>query len=155
MLNKETFEKVVKEKLAGTGTFLVEVQFGAGNRVQVFVDKPEGITIDECVELSRFITSVLSKDVEDYDLEVSSPGLDMGFRVEEQYRKYLGKGVQVLFNDGTKLSGILRDFDRRGIDLEYRKTLKEEGKKKKKVITETGYFEFDRIKTTKAMVSFK
>ena len=110
MMNKETFEKVVREKLEGTDMFLVEVQFIPGNRVQVYIDKHEGITIDECVEMSRYITSVLDRDVEDYDLEVSSPGLDMGFRVVEQYRKYKDKDVKVLLNDGTKMYWYTQGF---------------------------------------------
>ncbi len=108
MLKKETFEKVVREKLEGTPRFLVDIVVRPGNRVQVFIDKPEGITLDECVEMSRHITGVVNRDDEDYDLEVSSPGLDMGFVVEQQYRKYTGKEVKVVLQDGTRYSGVLK-----------------------------------------------
>ena len=155
MLNRETFESIVRQRLEETDIFLVEVQFKPGNKVQVYIDKPDGITIDECVSLSRHVTSVLDKDAEDYDLEVSSPGLDMGFRVEEQYTKYLGKEVKVVMLDGSEYKGILKDYDAGGIDLEYEKTVKEEGKKKKRVIKDTIHLDFEQIKTTKAVVSFK
>ncbi len=135
--------------------FLVEIQFNPGNRVQVYIDKQEGITIDECVALSRHITSVLDKDEEDYELEVSSPGLDMGFRVPEQYRKYLGRPVKTILHDGTKYTGTLKSFDEGGIDIEFEKTIKEEGKKRKQVITERVRLPFDQVKSTMPVVSFK
>ncbi len=155
MLKKETFEQVVREQLEGTDTFLVEVSVKPGNKVRVYVDKPEGVTIDECVALSRHITSAIDKDEEDYDLEVSSPGLDMGFRVKEQYSKYVGRQVNVVLNDGTRYRGILKDFDESGIDLQYERKIKEDGKKKKKTVTGTVHLDFEQIKTTKAVVSFK
>ncbi len=155
MLNRETFGEVVSERLEGSEIFLVDIQFRPGNRVQVYIDKPDGITIEECVDLSRHIISVIDREVEDYELEVSSPGLDMGFRVEEQYRKYLGKEVKVVLLDGTKFTGVLKNFDKTGIDLEYKKAIREEGKKKKKVIIETVHLLFDQIKMTTAVVSFK
>ncbi len=155
MITKEKIEALVNEKLKGSNTFLVDIQLASGNVIHVYMDKPEGISIDECVEMSRFINSELDRDTEDYELEVSSPGLSFPFKVKEQYMKYLGKPVQVVLQNGQKFTGSLMSHNSEGITIEYEQFVKEPDMKKKKQITENKFLKFEEIKTTKAVVSFK
>jgi ribosome maturation factor RimP len=91
MITREQIVDVILEKITGTEIFLVDVIMNPGNNIHVHLDTFKGINIDECVEVSRFITSKFDKDLEDYNLEVSSPGLDCSFIVKEQYEKNFKK----------------------------------------------------------------
>jgi ribosome maturation factor RimP len=155
MIEKSRLENIILNKLADGEAFLVELQVTPGNVIHVFIDKPEGISIDECVEMSRHINSMLDREEEDYELEVSSPGLEMPFRAKQQYEKYLNRPVQIVMNDGTKYTGNLISYDDSGIEIEYEKSIKEPGKKKKSLVTDRKQLMFNDIKTTKAVVSFK
>jgi len=92
----------------GTELFLVAVRVSSAGKITVLTDKKGGITIDECVSISRFIEKNLNRDEEDYELMVSSPGLDMPFMVKEQYFKCEGKNVEIISTEGSKISGLLK-----------------------------------------------
>ena len=112
----------------------------SGNVIRVHVDRPEGISIDQCVEISRFLNESLDRDVEDYALEVSSPGLSSPFRVKQQYEKNRGRSIDVLFKEGSRLQGNLESVSDEGIVLKV--------KDKEMEVT------FEEIKTAKAIISF-
>ena len=84
MITEEKIRKLVEGHIRESGIFLVEVMVKPGNVIRVHVDTPEGISIKRCVEISRFINGQLDRDVEDYSLEVSSPGVGAPFRVKQQ-----------------------------------------------------------------------
>ena len=75
MLDKELLRSTVEEAIAGTDIFLVNITVSADNIVDVTIDSPEGIDIDHCTALSRRITEVFDRDVEDYELTVGSAGI--------------------------------------------------------------------------------
>ncbi|TFH26547.1 MAG: ribosome assembly cofactor RimP [Bacteroidia bacterium] len=103
--------------MGGTEIFLVEVLVKPGNVITVHVDMPEGISIDECVKISRYLNESLDRDVEDYSLEVSSPGLSGAFKVKQQYEKNLGGDIEVLYADGIKVKGKLQKVSDEGVVL--------------------------------------
>jgi ribosome maturation factor RimP len=138
MITTETIEKLVTACTEGTDIFLVDVVVKPGNSVTVHVDKAEGISIDECVKISRFINGSLDRDVEDFSLEVSSPGLGRAFRVKQQYEKNIGHDIEVLYTDGRKVKGKLHSVSDQGITLVLNEGEKEIG--------------FEEIKTAKAIV---
>ena len=109
MIKIETITEELAEILTGTGIFLVDVKVDKSNRITVHVDRQEGITIDDCVVVSRALEGRLNRDEEDFALEVSSPGLDAAFRVPDQYRKNIGKMLDVKCRDGNSYTGILKD----------------------------------------------
>ena len=85
MIEKQNIKELVEEFIKGTGLFLVAVKVSSANRITVLADKNEGITIDECAAIHRHIENNLDREKEDFELQVSSPGLDMPFLVIEQY----------------------------------------------------------------------
>jgi ribosome maturation factor RimP len=150
MVDRVNIEKSVREYIRGTGLFLVAVKVSSSNRITVLADKKEGITIDECALLHRHIEKDLDRDAEDYELQVSSPGLDMPFGVIEQYYKNEGRNVAVVDNEGLIHTGILKNVTKGGFDLETE--VKVKGKAKEiKVVS----FNFDQIKTTKIVLTIK
>ena len=118
MIEKQYIQGIVKEFMSGTNLFLVAVKVSSANRITVLADKNEGITIDECAAIHRHIESSLDRDKEDFELQVSSPGLDLPFGVIEQYYKNEGKKVEVVDNEGTKYAGILKNVTGGGFELE-------------------------------------
>ena len=150
MIEKQKIEGLVKEYMKGTGLFLVAVKVSNANRISVLADKKEGITIDECAGIHRQIENGLDRDVEDFELQVSSPGLDLPFVVMEQYYKNEGKKVEVVDTEGTKYSGILKNVTAGGFELET--ALKTKGKA---IELKDISFNFEQVKTTRVILTIK
>ena len=148
MINEKLISKIIQLAFDGTDKFLVEVKVRTGNRILVFVDSDTILTIDACASLSKFIESHLDRETEDFELSVSSPGIDLPYRTYRQYMKNIGRAVSVLTADGTKREGTLTAADENGIEfLEVTKT--------KKVLTETKHrFLYTDIKETKEILKF-
>ncbi|MCU0473416.1 MAG: ribosome assembly cofactor RimP [Bacteroidales bacterium] len=150
MIDKNKIEKLVNEFITGTGIFLVAVKLSSANRITVLADTLNGITIDECAALHRHIEKSLDRDVEDFELQVSSPGLDMPFVVIEQYYKNEGRRVEVVDNEETKFSGLLRNVTSGGFELETEVKIKGKTKEIKEFS-----FNFDQVKSTRVILTIK
>jgi ribosome maturation factor RimP len=150
MADKAEVERIVREFIAEKGLFLVGIKISASNRITVLADTMDGIKIDECVALHRYIEKNLDRDREDYELQVSSPGLDMPFAVIQQYNKNEGRLVEVTGTDGNKLTGLLKNVTAGGFEIETE--IKEKGKVK--VIREVS-FNYDQVKSTRALYTIK
>jgi ribosome maturation factor RimP len=154
MITQEQVEQIIHEKIDGTEIFLVAVFMHPGNNIDVHLDTAKGILIDECVEVSRYIVSKMDKEVEDYNLEVSSPGLDASFRVKQQYEKNLGKQVEIIKADGTKIKAKLLTYLDDKIEVEAM-VKPASSDKSKKLVAQVLTIELDDIKTIKSVISFK
>lgn len=154
MVNKAKIVELVKEKL-DEQAFLVDVQVSTSNVIKVFVDSFDGLTIDRCVEISRHLENSLDREKEDFELQVSSPGLTESFRVKEQYLKNEGREVEIVTADGTKHTGLLKKADTDFILLETSAREKVEGHKKKQLVEREYQIDYSDIKSAKVVVSFK
>jgi len=150
MISKEIVKDIVLSVTADTAIFIVDFRVDGSNKISVEVDKPDGITIEECVMISRAIESGLNRETEDFELEVSSPGLTEPFKVMEQYRKNCGRHVHVVKRDGQKISGLLQHVNDDGIILEHETKIREAGQKRPKTVMQTVAIQFSDIKTTKS-----
>jgi len=150
MVEKQKIQTLVDEFIKGTGLFVVAVKVSSANRITVLADKNEGITIDECATIHRHIEMNLDRETEDFDLQVSSPGLDLPFGVIEQYYKNVGRKVEVIDKEGTKLTGILKNVTEGGFELETEYKVKGKAKELKDVS-----FNFEQIKSTKVILTIK
>lgn len=150
MIEKDRVKEIVNGYLQGTGIFLVAVKVSNANRITVLTDRKDGITIDDCAEIHRHIESNLDREVEDYDLEVSSPGLDSAFIVPEQYYKNEGKKVEVVGTDGIKYSGILKNVNQGGFEIEAEVKVKGKPREKKDIS-----FNFENVKSTRIILTIK
>lgn len=154
-LDKSIVNQMVESYLQDSECYLVDLKMTPDNRIQVEIDSFEGVSLDDCIALNRFLESQLDREQEDFELEVSSAGLSSPFKVLKQYEKNLGKEVEVLTSEGEKLSGILNAFSDNAIGLTIEKTIKEAGSKRKKNIQEEITLSFKNIKTTKLIIRFK
>jgi ribosome maturation factor RimP len=150
MIEKNKIEKLVTEFINGTGLFLVAVKVSSSNRITVLVDTMNGITIDECVTLHHQLEKSLDHNIEDFELQVSSPGLDTPFGVIEQYYKNEGEKVEVTDVEGGRVAGKLRNVTSGGFELETE--VKVKGKTRE--IKEISY-NFDQVKSTRVVLTIK
>ena len=155
MIEKKTVSQIVEEWLEGKDYFLVEVTVSPDDKIVVEIDHAEGVWIEDCVELSRFIESKLNREEEDYELEVGSAGIGQPFKVLQQYYNHVGSDVEVLTKDGRKLTGVLKDADEEKFVVAVQKKVKVEGAKRPKLMEEDEPFRYDEIKYTKYLISFK
>ena len=155
MIEKKTVSQIVEEWLEGKDYFLVEVTVSPDDKIVVEIDHAEGVWIEDCVELSRFIESKLNREEEDYELEVGSAGIGQPFKVLQQYYNHVGSDVEVLTKDGRKLTGVLKDADEEKFVVAVQKKVKVEGAKRPKLMEEDETFRYDEIKSTKYLISFK
>ena len=118
MADQNIIEHHLEGILAGKDIFLIGVKVDNNNKIIVHIDTTEGISIDDCVRVSKELEEKLDREMEDFALEVSSPGLDSPFRVIEQYQKNIGKKINLVKTDGEKLDGILKKTGENGIVLE-------------------------------------
>jgi ribosome maturation factor RimP len=150
MIEKQKIQGLVEEYISGTGLFLVSVKISTANRITVLADKNEGITIDECAAIHRHIEKGLDRDKEDFELQVSSPGLDMPFVVLEQYLKNEGRKVEVVDTEGSKFTGRLKNVTKGGFELETE--IKAKGKT---IELKDISFNFEKIKSTRVILTIK
>lgn len=149
MIDKDIVKNIAEKYLENSAIYLTDVAVRPGNTIIVEIDHDNGINIDDCIQLSRFIESQLDREVEDYELEVGSASLSQPFKIVRQYIKNIGNEVEVLTKDGKKLYGLLKDAHNDGIILTIDKQIKPEGAKRKITIQEDLTFSYNELKYTK------
>ncbi len=155
MILKEQIIGIINEKINGTHLFLIDVKVLTGNRIEVYVDGDNGLGISDCVDLSRHIEKSLDREVEDFSLEVSSPGATQPLKLSRQYIKHIGREVELKLNDGTIFTGTLIEIGTNG-DLKLETTTREPkaiGKGKTNV-TRTHNIQLQNIKESKIKLKF-
>ena len=115
MIEKIKILELVNNALEGSGKFLVNLKVTPDNRIYVDIDGDNGVTIDDCIELSRAIEGQLDRDEEDFALDVSSAGADQPLKLTRQYRKNVGRELEVVTVDGERAEGTLEDASDEGI----------------------------------------
>ncbi|MBR5204010.1 MAG: ribosome assembly cofactor RimP [Bacteroidaceae bacterium] len=155
MIDRNVVSGIVNEWLEDKEYFLVDVSVTPDDKIVVEIDHAEGVWIDDCVELSRFIESKLDREEEDYELEVGSAGIGQPFKVLQQYLIHIGKEVEVLTREGKKLEGVLKDANEENMTVTIQKKVKLEGSKRPKMVEEDVTYKYDEIKYTKYLISFK
>ncbi len=155
MIKKESVQKAVDEWLEGKDYFLVDLAVGADDKIVVEIDHADGVWIEDCADLSRYIESKISREEEDYELEVGSAGLGQPFRVHRQYEIHVGKPVETLAKDGKKYCGTLLSVDDEGFVLGVMQKVREEGKKRAVNKEVPIRFSCDEVTYTKYLIKVK
>jgi ribosome maturation factor RimP len=151
----EKIRKCLHEELPQRGLFLVDVAEKPGNRITVFVDSMKGVTLEECIGVSRFIESQLDRAAEDFELEVSSPGLGNPLKMPQQFEKNLGRILEVITFDGMKTTGKLIMAGEEMIRLEVETLEKDARGRKKLKVVKSWEKRIEDIKTAKVGISLK
>jgi ribosome maturation factor RimP len=155
MINKEVVTTFVEEWLQGNDYFLVDIIFGADDRIVIEIDHADGVWIEDCAELSRFLQEKLGDELGDYELEVGSAGLGQPFKVAQQYKNHIGDEVEVLKQDGLKLKGILKSVDGQQFTITVQEKQTLEGKKRPVMVDVDKTYSMDEVKSVKYLLAFK
>ncbi len=155
MIDKKVVKQLVDEWLQDNDYFLVDITVSPDDKIVVEIDHADGVWIEDCVSLSKYIEDRLSREKEDYELEVGSAGIGQPFKVIQQYQNHIGKDVEVLDNEGNKSKGILKSIDGDSFVITVREKIKKEGSKRPVLTDIDKTFNMNNIKYTKYLLSFK
>ena len=144
MISKQQVSSLAREKSVSMNCFIVDIKVSSSNDITIVLDKNEGLDMSDCLQMSRYIERNLDREIEDYNLSVSSPGAFSPFLVQEQYCKNINEMISVKLVNGIKYSGIMRGYDE-VLKLEMIK------KKRGKLID----IKKDEIKEVKRKINFK
>ena len=155
MIDKNVVKTIVEEWLQEGEYFLVDVVMTPDYRIVVEIDHADGVWIEDCAALSRFVQERVGDELGDYELEVGSAGLGQPFKVARQYVNHIGKEVEVLTSDGKKVQGVLTSVDGTAFTVTVKEKQKVEGKKRPVIADVEKAFDMNDVKYTKYLLSFK
>ena len=156
MITKEQVKTLVEEWLQQKGDyFLVDIEMSDDDRIVIEIDHADGVWIEDCAELSRFLQEQLGDELGDYELEVGSAGLGQPFKVAQQYVNHIGDNVEVVDASGIKISGVLKQVDGRLFTVSTQEKQIPEGKKRPVKVDVDKQFSMDEVKSTKYLLNFK
>ncbi|MFT6166097.1 MAG: ribosome maturation factor RimP [Vicingaceae bacterium] len=155
MITKPEIVKLVEEEIEGTEYYIVDVSVSSSNQIRVEIDGDKGVKINDCVQISRHIEGNYDREEVDFELTVSSAGMDQPFKILRQYQRYVGREVEMKTTEGDKIKGILISADENAVVLEITRKEKIEGKKKKQIVIENKTVPMEQVKETKVVISFK
>ncbi len=134
--------------------YVVELKISVDKSIKVILDGDEEVNVKDCINISRAIEGTLDRDEEDFGLQVASAGVGSPLKFPRQYRKNLGRKLEVVLKDGLKFEGTLIKVEEKGIELEWKqRELKPVGKGKV-TVTKNKTILFDGISQTKVMIKF-
>ncbi len=157
MINKDTVKTAVEEWLSQNDYFLVDVDVTPDGRIVIEIDHADGVWIEDCAALSRFLQERLGEELGEYELEVGSAGIGQPFKVIRQYLNHIGKEVEVLAGDGKKYLGVLQSVadDEQSFVVTVKEKQKQEGKKRPVLVDVEKTFTIGEVKYTKYLLTFK
>ena len=155
MITKENLKALVEEWLKEGDYFLVDIQMCDDDRIVIEIDNADGVWIEDCATLSRFLQEKVGDELGDYELEVGSAGLGQPFKVEQQYKNHVGDQVEVVDAEGKKTVGELKNVEGRQFTVVTQEKQIPEGKKRPVKVDVDKHFSMDDVKSTKYLLNFK
>ncbi len=155
MIDRVIIENIIADFTAGTDLFLVDLKIDHSNSIEIFIDADGRVNLDDCIRLSKTIEGSLDREIEDFELNVSSAGLDMSLKLPRQFVKYIGQDLSVLVKNGIKYTATLISCTDESVCLEYDVMELLEGKKRKQLVKKQITLPYTDIKSTFVIISFK
>ena len=157
MINKDVVKAAVEEWLSQNDYFLVDVDMTPDGRIVIEIDHADGVWIEDCAALSRFLQERLGEELGEYELEVGSAGIGQPFKVVQRYINHIGKEVEVLAADGKKYQGVLQSVADDGLSfvVVVKEKQKIEGKKRPVLVDVEKTFNTNEVKYAKYLLAFK
>ena len=111
MIQISNIKEIAYAKVKEMNCYLVDIKVSKNNDIKVTFDRKDGISLDDCVSLTKYIEEKLDREIEDFSLSVSSPGIYSPFIVPNQFFKNYNNKVDILMKSGQTFQGILQEFD--------------------------------------------
>lgn len=147
MIDREKVLNIVNDELEGSDLFLVDLRVGKDNKISVFIDGDNGVTIQNCIDLSRIIEGNFDREIEDFDLSVLSAGIGEPLKLIRQYIKNIGRNISITTDENEQIEGEL-------IMVDEEKVVVKQIPKKKKDIAIEKEITFSNIKEGKIIILF-
>lgn len=155
MIDKKRITELTEEWLKDKEYFLVDTDVNKDNKITVEIDHKDGVWIEDCCELSKFINEQCQPEIDDYELEVGSAGIGQPFKVLQQYINNIGYDVELLRTDGKKQQGELTAADEDQFTVLVQEKQKVEGKKRPQMVDVEYKYKYPEVKWVKAVIDFK
>ena len=155
MIDTKKIIEAAERKLQGTDMFVVGCTCTPGNEIELLIDSDTSVAIEACAELSRAVEAEFDRDEEDFALTVASAGIGSELKSLRQYRKLIGREVEAVLKDGSKLTAVLKDASAEALTLSYSEKVAVEGKKRRVSVERERTIPLAEIKTTREHLRFK
>ena len=154
-MDKEKVKGLLKNALEeNSELFLIELKFLSENKIYVEVDGDNGVTLKECIRISREIEHNLDREEEDFSLEVTSPDVANPLKVKRQYIKNVNRILDVKLKDNSKVQGTLTKVTDNEIELEWKAREPKPIGKGKVTVLKKAIVQFEDILEAKVKIIF-
>lgn len=154
-MNKEKIKQLVKEAIEeNEELFLIELSFFDDNKILVEVDGDHGVSLKECMRISRHVDSNLDREEEDFGLEVTSPDVANPLKVLRQYQKNIGRILTIKTKDNKRVEGTLKEADEKQVLLEWKAREPKPIGKGKVTVVKTVEIAYKEIQEAKVKIIF-
>ena len=144
-------EKALEEN---PSLFLIDLSISEGNKIRVILDGDAGVTVENCMAISRAIEHNLDREEEDFSLEVMSAGVSEPLKITRQYKKNIGRNLKIKTNENIVIEGQLTSVDDESIIVNWKtREPKPIGKGKVTVQKEASLL-YTEIVEAKVMIKF-
>jgi len=154
MIREKVLELVNQALSEKTTLFLIDLAISETNKIVITLDGDNGVTLQDCIDISRAVEHNLDRDEFDFSLEVTSVGANSPLQLVRQYRKNIGRKLQVETHNGDKIEATITDANQDFITLEWTSREPKKTGKGKETITHKKEIPCSEIKTAKVMIVF-
>lgn len=134
--------------------FLIDLSVGSDNKIVVILDGDEGVTVEDCIAVSRAVEHNLDRDEVDFSLEVMSSGASEPLSTVRQYRKNLGRKLKVKTTKGETIEAELTNVAEDEVTLEWKAREPKPVGKGKVTVHKTAVLPYTEIVEAKVMIIF-
>ena len=153
-MDQELVRKLVDEAIEENDSlFLIDLGFLPNNKIKVIVDGDQGISLKECVRISRHVEHNLDREEEDFALEVTSPDITQPLVVERQYQKNISRVLKVKTEEG-EVEGTLISANEEGISLQWKAREPKPVGKGKVTVEKNATIAYENIREAKVKITF-
>jgi len=154
LISKEHILSIANNHLKNSQVFVTGIRIGSDNQINLFIDGDNGVTIKDCVELSRLIEGTLDRNKDDFALDVSSHGAATPLILPRQYTKHIGRNFEIKLIDDTKLEGTLISCDNEEIKIEFSTRENKPIGKGKITVVKNEIIKYSQIKESKVKLKY-
>ena len=148
---EDLLEKALEER---QDLFLIDFTLAGDNAIKIVIDGDNGVLVEDCMFISRAIEHNLDRDEHDFSLEVLSSGATSPLILPRQYKKHIGRSLEVKTNNSEKFEGQLTDSDEEGVVLKWKTREPKPVGKGKVTVTKEAKVAYSDIKEAKVKIKF-
>lgn len=153
-MQKDKLKKLIEESLEKRPSlFLIDLRVGGDNQIRVILDGDTPVSVNDCMAISRELEAKLDRETEDFSLEVSSVGITAPLTNPRQYKKNIGRKLEVK-TQTEQYKAELVSADQEGIELTWKQREPKPIGKGKHRVTKQVKLKYNEIEKAKVVITF-